>query len=65
MTPMQVILLGHKMRQAQKAVKASLSGEGSLGPRYMAMADLEDQFDAAIIPYVDHAQYLKDADHEV
>ncbi len=54
MTPLQVIMLAHKMRQAQKAFQASLKGEPSLGERHAAMADLEDKLDAAIEPYVDY-----------
>lgn len=60
MTPIQIIMLAHQMRQAQKAVQASLMD------RYRVMAELEDQFDAAIIPYLNYhrAIELQEADHD-
>lgn len=64
MTPLQVIMLAHKMRQAQKAFQASLKGEPSLGERHAAMADLEDKLDAAIEPYVDYYRNTQEADHD-
>lgn len=66
MTPMQVIMLAYRMRQAQKQFQSSLKGEGGLGKRLVEMADLEDQFDAAITPYIEHAKNLNEGiDHEV
>lgn len=66
MTPLQVIMLGHEMRLAQKAFQASLKGEPSLGTRLMTMAELEDKFDAAIEPYVNYhkAVELQETDHD-
>ena len=53
MTPLQIMLLGKKMREAQK--------------RYFAKRDniaeakaLEKQFDQAIEPYIDYAASLED-----
>jgi hypothetical protein len=56
MTPLQVIMLAHRMRQAQKAFLSSLKGEAPLGERHAAMVELEAQFDAAIEPYIDYAR---------
>lgn len=66
MTPIQIIMLVYQMRQAQKAVQASLKGETPLMDRYRVMAELEDQFDAAIIPYLNYhrAIELQEADHD-
>lgn len=55
MTPLQVIMLAHRMRQAQKAFNAALRGS-PLMDRHTVMIDLEDQFDAAIEPYIDYAR---------
>lgn len=65
-TPLQVIMLAHRMRQAQKAVQSSLKGESPLMDRYNVMAELENQFDAAIEPYVSYhrAIELQEADHD-
>jgi hypothetical protein len=64
MTPMQIIILAHRMRQAQQAFQSSLKGESPLMDRLTVMADLEARFDAAIVPYINHAQHMEDADHE-
>lgn len=56
MTPLQVIMLAHRMRQAQKAFNSALRGESPLMDRHTVMIDLEDQFDAAIEPYIDYAR---------
>lgn len=56
MTPLQVIVLAHRMRQAQKAFNSALRGESPLMDRHTVMIDLEDQFDAAIEPYIDYAR---------
>lgn len=52
MTPLQVILLGKRMREAQKANPDSLDAE-----------ELGRAFDDAIEPYVDYARNLE-AEHE-
>lgn len=64
MTPLQVIMLAHKMRQAQKAFQASLKGETPLMDRHSVMVDLEDKLDAAIEPYVDYYRNTQEADHD-
>jgi hypothetical protein len=56
MTPLQVIVLAHKMRQAQKAFNSALRGESPLMDRHTVMIDLENQFDAAIEPYINYAR---------
>jgi hypothetical protein len=56
MTPLQVIMLAHRMRQAQKAFLSSLRGESPLMDRHTVMIDLENQFDAAIEPYINYAR---------
>jgi len=56
MTPLQVIVLAHRMRQAQKAFNSALKGESPLMDRHTVMIDLEDQFDAAIEPYINYAR---------
>ena len=56
MTPLQVIVLAHKMRKAQKAFLSSLKGEAPLGERHAAMVELEERFDAAIEPYINYAR---------
>ena len=58
MTPLQVIMLAHKMRQAQKSFQAVLSSGEAMEPplmdRHSVMVELEAQLDAAIEPYVDY-----------
>ena len=58
MTPLQVIMLAHKMRKAQKAFQEVLSAGEAMDPplmeRHRVMVDLEGQFDAAIEPYVNY-----------
>jgi len=56
LTPLQVIVLAHKMRKAQKAFLSSLKGEAPLGERHAAMVELEERFDAAIEPYINYAR---------
>jgi hypothetical protein len=65
MTPFQIIMLAHRMRQAQKAFNAALRGESPLMDRHTVMIDLENQFDAAIEPYVNYHRSieLQEADH--
>lgn len=53
MTPLEVILLGKLMRNAQKAFNQP---GGELGHRFNTMRDLEDAFDKAIEPYINHAR---------
>lgn len=53
MTPLEVILLGKRMRDAQKAFNAP--GD-SLGQRLYDMSELEEAFDKAIEPYINHAR---------
>ena len=53
MTPLEVILLGKRMRDAQRAFNAP--GD-SLGQRLYDMSELEEAFDKAIQPYVEHAK---------
>lgn len=48
MTPLEVMKLGHRMRQAQKYGIADKT------------AELERQFDAAILPYINYAKALED-----
>lgn len=66
MTPLQVIMLAHRMRLAQKAFQSSLRGESPLMDRHSVMVELENQLDAAIQPYVDYQRAidLQEADHE-
>lgn len=68
MTPLQVIMLAHKMRQAQKAFQEVLSSGEAMDPplmeRHSVMADLEDKLDAAIEPYVDYYRNMQEADHD-
>ena len=66
MTPLQVIVLAHKMRKAQQAFLSSLKGETPLGERHAAMVELEERFDAAIEPYIDYARSmeLEEEDHD-
>jgi hypothetical protein len=65
MTPLQVIMLTHEMRRAQKAFNSALKGESPLMDRHTVMIDLEDQLDAAIEPYVNYHRSieLQEADH--
>jgi len=68
MTPLQVIMLANKMRQAQKAFQEVLSSGEAMDPplmeRHSVMVDLEDQFDAAIEPYMDYYRNMQEADHD-
>jgi hypothetical protein len=63
MTPLQVIMLAHKMRQAQKSFQAVLSSGEAMDPplmdRHSAMVELEAQLDAAIEPYVDYNRAIE------
>lgn len=59
MTPIQVIMLAYRVRQAQKAVQASLNGDTPLMDLYHVMADLEDQLDAALEIYASHQRALE------
>jgi len=63
-TPLQVIMLAYRMRQAQQAFRSAARGESPLMDRHSVMADLEDQFDAAIQPYVDYYRNTQEADHD-
>lgn len=54
MTPLQVIVLAHEMRKAQKAYLSAAKGESPLMDRHTIMVDLEDKLDAALEPYVNH-----------
>lgn len=65
MTPLQVIMLAHEMRKAQKAFNSALRGESPLMDRHTVMVDLENQFDTAIEPYVNYHRSLElqEADH--
>lgn len=68
MTPLQVIMLAHKMRQAQKAFQVVLSSGEAMDPplmdRHSVMVELEAQLDAAIEPYVDYYRNMQEADHD-
>lgn len=70
MTPLQVIMLAHRMRQAQKAFREVLSAGKAMDPplmeRHSVMVELEDQFDTAIEPYVNYHRSieLQEADHD-
>lgn len=63
MTPLQVIMLAHKMRQAQKSFQAVLSSGEAMDPplmdRHSVMVELEAQLDAAIEPYVDYSRAIE------
>ena len=59
MTPLQVIMLAHRMRQAQKAFNSALKGESPLMDRHTVMINLENQFDAAIEPYINYARSIE------
>ena len=68
MTPLQVIMLAHKMRQAQKSFQAVLSSGEAMDPplmdpplmdRHSVMVELEAQLDAAIEPYVDYNRAIE------
>lgn len=56
MTPLQVILLGKRLREAQK--------RWPMHPKHgsIEVMELEKQFDAAIEPYVDYAANMETAD---
>ncbi len=58
MTPLQVIMLAHKMRQAQKSFQAVLrSGEAMDPPlmdRHSVMVALEEELDLILQVYVDY-----------
>jgi hypothetical protein len=58
MTPIEVILLTHKVRQAQKSFHAVLqSGEAADPPlmdRHSAMVALEEELDPILQSYVDY-----------
>jgi hypothetical protein len=67
MTPLQVIMLTHEMRRAQKAFNSALKGESPLMDRHAVMVELEERVDAALEPYVNYArsfemQEAEDAD---
>lgn len=53
MTPLQVILLGKRMRDAQRAFNQPCD---NLGQRLHDMSELEEAFDKAIEPYINHAR---------
>lgn len=65
MTPLQIIMIAHEMRKAQRAFLSSMKGESPLMDRHTVMVDLENQFDAAIEPYVNYHRSLElqEADH--
>lgn len=66
MTPLQIIMLAHQMRQAQKAYLSAANGDTPLMDRHTVMVELEGQLDAAIEPYVTYqrALELQEADHD-
>lgn len=68
MTPLQVIMLAHKMRQAQKAMRIAWSAGEAVDPplmeRHSVMVELEDKLDTAIQPYVDYYRNTQEADHD-
>lgn len=65
MTPLQVILLAHEVRKAQKAFQSALKGETPLMDRHSVMVELEAKLDAAIEPYVNYHRSLElqETDH--
>lgn len=63
MTPLQVIMLAHEMRQAQKAFQSSLRGETPLMDRHQVMVELEDKLDAAMMPYVNYHRAMEAQDN--
>lgn len=65
MTPLQVIMLTHQMRQAQKAYLSAAKGESPLMDRHTVMVELEEQLDAALEPYVRYFRSLElmEVDH--
>ena len=57
MTPIEVILLTHKMRQAQKSFHAVMKGEAADPPlmdRHNTMVALEEELDLILQSYVDY-----------
>jgi hypothetical protein len=58
-TPLQVIMLTHEVRKAQKAYLSAAKGETPLMDRHTVMADLEDKLDAALGPYVNYCRSLE------
>lgn len=58
MTPLQVIMLAHKMRQAQKSFQAVLSSGEAMDPplmdRHSVMVELEEELDLILQVYVDY-----------
>lgn len=66
MTPLQVILLTHEVRKAQKAFLSAMKGESPLMDRHSVMVELEERLDAALGPYVNYhrALELQEADHD-
>lgn len=58
MTPLQVIMLAHKMRQAQKSFQAVLSSGEAMDPplmdRHSVMVALEEELDLILQVYVDY-----------
>lgn len=58
MTPLQVIMLAHKMRQAQKSFQAVLSAGEAMDPplmdRHSVMVALEEELDLILQVYVDY-----------
>lgn len=67
MTPLQVIMLAHEVRKAQRAYLSAAKGESPLMDRHTVMVELEEQLDAAIQPYVNYhrAIELQEADHDI
>lgn len=56
MTPLQIIMLGKRMREAQK--KLDVFTDNFASDMYDA-EELEKAFDAAIEPYVGHARAIE------
>lgn len=59
MTPLQVMLLGHKMRQSQINLMQAINiGADGLAKMFIETDRLEREFDAAIEPYISHSRAL-------
>ena len=56
MTPLQIIMLGKRMREAQKKLDVF---DDLFGENMAKTEELEAAFDAAIEPYVDHARAIE------
>jgi hypothetical protein len=56
MTPLQVIMLTHEMRRAQKAFNSALKGESPLMDRHAVMVELEERVEGSLEPFENYAR---------